>query len=80
MAKVTLRLWHPELNYTGRYATSLHNEWAHRVVVVARAVIVGLEAIGAAVGKSRWTVRRWSVVHDFPIARQPGGEWVLTPC
>lgn len=50
-----------------------------RIVAVAHGVIVGLERIGAAVGKSRWTVRRWASRFDFPIARLPDGHWALTP-
>ena len=40
--------------------------------------IVGLEAIGALFGRTRWTVRRWIATEGFPASRLPDGAWVTT--
>lgn len=42
-------------------------------------VLIGLDNIGAAFGKSRWTIKRWAREHRFPIARLPDGKWCVTP-
>ena len=42
-------------------------------------VIVGLEAIGALFGRTRWTIRRWIEREGFPASRLPDGAWVTTP-
>ncbi len=41
-------------------------------------VIVGLEAIGAQFGRTRWTVRRWIATEGFPASRLPDGAWTTT--
>ncbi len=41
-------------------------------------VLVGLNAIGAAFRRSRWTIRRWIDTEDFPAACLPNGEWTTT--
>jgi hypothetical protein len=41
-------------------------------------VLVGLNAMGAAFRRSRWTIRRWIDTEDFPAARLPNGEWTTT--
>ncbi len=41
-------------------------------------VIVGLDAIGALFGRTRWTIRRWIEREGFPASRLPDGAWVTT--
>ena len=41
-------------------------------------VIVGLDAIGALFGRTRWTVRRWIATEGFPASRLPDGTWTTT--
>ncbi len=41
-------------------------------------VVVGLEAIGALFGRTRWTVRRWIATEGFPASRLPDGAWTTT--
>ena len=43
-----------------------------------RPILVGLDAIGAAFQRSRWTIRRWIEQHAFPAAQLPDGTWVTT--
>ncbi len=42
------------------------------------AVIVGLEAIGAIFGRTRWTIRRWIERDEFPASQLPDGTWTTT--
>ena len=44
----------------------------------ANGMLIGLTAIGAAFGKSRWTIRRWIDQQAFPAARLPSGQWVTS--
>ncbi len=37
-------------------------------------VVVGLDAIGAAFGRTRWTARRWIATEGFLAARLPNGQ------
>jgi len=39
----------------------------------------GLEAIGAAFGRSRWTMARWVKEENFPAGKLPNGEHITTP-
>jgi hypothetical protein len=41
-------------------------------------VFVGLDNIGRAFQRSRWTIRRWIANEGFPAARLPNDEWVTT--
>ncbi len=41
-------------------------------------VIVGLDAIGAVFGRTRWTIRRWIDQESFPASRLPDGTWTTT--
>jgi hypothetical protein len=41
-------------------------------------VLVGLNAMGTAFRRSRWTIRRWIDTEDFPAAQLPNGEWTTT--
>jgi len=41
-------------------------------------VIVGLEAIGAVFGRTRWTIRRWIERESFPASQLPDGTWTTT--
>ncbi len=41
-------------------------------------IIVGLDAIGAAFGRTRWTIRRWIEHEDFPASRLPDGTWTTS--
>ena len=41
-------------------------------------ILVGLDAIGAAFQRSRWTIRRWIDTENFPGAWLPDGTWVTT--
>ena len=41
-------------------------------------VIVGLEAIGAVFGRTRWTIRRWIEREGFPASQLPDGTWTTT--
>jgi hypothetical protein len=41
-------------------------------------VIVGLEAIGAVFGRTRWTIRRWIEREGFPATQLPDGTWTTT--
>ncbi len=41
-------------------------------------ILVGLDAMGAAFQRSRWTIRRWIEEHAFPAAQLPDGTWVTT--
>ena len=41
-------------------------------------ILVGLDAIGAAFQRSRWTIRRWISEHGFPAAQLPDGTWATT--
>ncbi len=41
-------------------------------------ILVGLDAIGAAFQRSRWTIRRWIDEEDFPAAWLPNGQWCTT--
>lgn len=38
-------------------------------------VLVGLERIGAAFGRSRFSIRRWIEHEGFPAAQLPNGQW-----
>jgi predicted DNA-binding transcriptional regulator AlpA len=44
----------------------------------AEFLIVGLNAIGRAVGRSRSTLWRWILWRDFPAARLPDGRYATT--
>ncbi len=41
-------------------------------------VIVGLDAIGAIFGRTRWTIRRWIERERFPASQLPDGTWTTT--
>ena len=41
-------------------------------------LIIGLENIGVAVGRSRWTVRRWIYHESFPACRLPDGVYATS--
>ncbi len=41
-------------------------------------ILVGLDGIGAAFQRSRWTIRRWISEHGFPAAQLPDGTWATT--
>lgn len=41
-------------------------------------IIVGLDAIGAMFGRSRWAIARWIRSEAFPAARLPDGSWFTT--
>ena len=41
-------------------------------------ILVGLDAIGAAFQRSRWTIKRWILEHAFPAAQLPDGTWVTS--
>ena len=41
-------------------------------------VIVGLDAIGAVFGRTRWTIRRWIERESFPASQLPDGTWTTT--
>ncbi len=38
-------------------------------------ILIGLDAIGAAFNRSRWTIRRWIEVEAFPPSQLPDGSW-----
>ncbi len=40
--------------------------------------VVGLDAIGALFGRSRYTIRRWIEHQDFPASRLPDGSWTTS--
>ena len=40
--------------------------------------VVGLEAIGAIFGRTRWTIRRWIEREGFPASQLPDGTWTTT--
>ncbi len=44
----------------------------------ASGILVGLDAIGAAFQRSRWTIRRWIEHEGFPAAQHPDCTWVTT--
>ncbi len=44
----------------------------------ASPILVGLDAIGAAFQRSRWTIRRWIDEEGFPAAQLPDCTWVTT--
>ena len=44
----------------------------------ANPILVGLDDLGAAFQRSRWTIRRWISEHGFPAAQLPDGTWVTT--
>ncbi len=44
----------------------------------ANPILIGLDDIGAAFQRSRWTIRRWISEHGFPAAQLPDGTWVTT--
>ena len=41
-------------------------------------ILVGLDAIGAAFQRSRWTIRRWVDTEEFPASQLPDGSWTTT--
>ncbi len=41
-------------------------------------ILVGLDSIGVAFQRSRWTIRRWIDNENFPGAWLPDGTWVTT--
>ena len=44
----------------------------------ASPILIGLDDIGAAFQRSRWTIRRWISEHGFPAAQLPDGTWATT--
>ena len=42
-------------------------------------LIIGLERIGSAVRRSKWTVRRWIYHEGFPACRLPDGMYATSP-
>ncbi len=47
-------------------------------ITLASPILVGLDAIGAAFHRSRWTIRRWIDEESFPAAWLPNGQWCTT--
>jgi len=41
-------------------------------------VLVGLDNIGAAFGRSRWTIRRWIAEEGFPACQLPDKSWAVS--
>ena len=41
-------------------------------------VLVGLDNIGAAFGRTRWTIRRWISTEGFPACRLPDKSWAVS--
>ena len=41
-------------------------------------VLVGLDNIGAAFGRSRWTIRRWIDEEGFPACQLPDKSWAVS--